>query len=289
MAGIDAKLVSELRQRTGLPLMKCKQSLVDAGGDIEKAIENLRKEGMKTVGKLADRAMKEGLVFTHETAEGAAAVAVLCETDFVARSVDFVAFGKDLVARVWAEAPEDQGEGSAISGLKLSDGRTVAARLEDLVGNKIRENMKVGAFARFRPKEGYVGVYVHHNTKIASVVELAGQGLAAKEPVKTLANDLGMQIAFHAQLEGLTKDDLDPEWVAKEREIFVAQSADMPEDKRAKIAEGKLAKRLKEVVLLDQPFLRDDKQSVQQHVAAVAKEVGTPVRIARFARIAAGA
>ena len=286
---IDAKLVAELRRRTGLPMMKCKQALVDGEGDIEKAEERLRKEGHKTIDKLKGREMKEGLVFTHAGDEGVAAVAVLCETDFVARSGDFIAFGEALAKALYAGAPADRGDGETIAGFGLPDGRTVAQHLDELVGSKIRENMKVGEYACFKTGQGYVSNYVHHNGKIACLVELGGEALGEHEPVRTLGNELGMQIAFHAQLRALDRNGLDAEWVGKEREIFLAQVQDMPEERRDKIAEGKLAKRLKEVVLLDQPFIKNEKESVKQHVAAVAKEAGTDVEVRRFARIAAGA
>lgn len=286
---IDAKLVAELRRRTGLPMMKCKQALVDGGGDIEKAEERLRKEGHKTIDKLRGREMKEGLVFTHTGDEGVAAVAVLCETDFVARAGDFTAFGEALVKALYDGAPADRGDGDTLKDFALTDGRTVAQHLDELVGSKIRENMKVGEFARFRTGQGYVAHYVHHNGKIACLVELGGESLGEHAPVRTLGNELGMQIAFHAQLRALDRDGLDAEWVNKEREIFLAQVQDMPEERREKIAEGKLAKRLKEVVLLDQPFIKNEKESVKQHVTAVAKEAGTAVEVRRFARVAAGA
>lgn len=286
---IDAKLVAELRRRTGLPMMKCKQALVAGDGDIEKAEEQLRKEGHKTIDKLKGREMKEGLVFTHSGDEGVAAVAVLCETDFVARSGDFVAFGEALARQLYEAAPADRGDGESLAGFGLADGRTVAQHLDELVGSKIRENMKVGEYACFKTTQGYVASYVHHNTKIACLVELGGETLGEHEIVRTLGHELGMQIAFHSQLRALDRDGLDEEWVGKEREIFLAQVQDMPEERRDKIAEGKLAKRLKEVVLLEQPFIKNEKASVKQHVAAVAKEAGTAVEVRRFARIAAGA
>ncbi len=288
--GIDAKTVAELRRRTGPPMLKCKEALEAAGGDLALAEENLRKEGFKTIDKLKDREMKEGVVFIAEEKGAVAAVAVLCETDFVARSADVQQFGEMLAKDLLARAPSDQGPGDALHGMKLSDGKTVKDHLDDLVGKRIRENMKIGVFARFRPQPGgYVGTYVHHNKKIACLVELDGKDVGARAPAKELAKDLGMQIAFHSQLVALEPKELDPAWVAKEREIFVAQVQDMPEAKRAQIAEGKLAKRLKDVVLLDQPFLKDEKVSVKQRVEAVAKQAETPLRVRRFARVGAGA
>lgn len=287
---IDAKTVAELRRRTGLPMMKCKEALEAAGGDLTLAEENLRKEGHKMADKLRNREMKEGLVFTAEEKGAVAAVAVLCETDFVARAADFRKFGEMLAKDLLAKAPADQGEGEALHPVKLSDGRTVQQHLDELVGSRIRENMKIGPFARFRPQPGgYVGLYVHHNRRIASLVDLEGKDVASRAPAKELAKDLGMQIAFHAQLLALDPKELDPAWVAKEREIFVAQVQDMPEGKRAQVAEGKLSKRFKEVVLLEQPFLKDEKMSVKQRVEAVGKQAETTLRIRRFARVGAGA
>jgi elongation factor Ts len=286
---IDAKTVAELRRRTGLPMMKCKEALGTAQGDLDLAEENLRKEGFKTIDKLKGREMKEGLAFVAEEKGAVAAVAVLCETDFVARSADFQKFGEMLAKDLLAKAPSDQGDGAALLAVKLSDGRTVQQHLDDLVGSRIRENMKIGSFARFRPQGSYVGTYVHHNRKIACLIELEGADLGSRPAAKELANDLGMQVAFHAQLLALEKGGLDAAWLDKEREIFLAQAQEMPEGKRAQIAEGKLAKRIKEVVLLDQPFLKDEKVSVKQRVEAVAKQAETPIRIRRFARIGAGA
>lgn len=285
---IDAKLVAELRQRTGLPLMKCKKALVDAAGDLEKATENLRKEGVKASEKVAHRELKDGLVFQKSGDDGACAVALRCQTDFVARSADFVAFGNKLVARLYDHAPAATGTGESLGEFELEPGQSVQDALQGLA-LKIRENIQVGDYACFKPENGHVSIYVHHNARIAALVELAGEGLESHDPAMELGNDLGMQISFHKDVKALTRDELDPEWVAKEREIFVAQSADMPADKRKQIAEGRLSKRLQDVVLLEQPFIKNDKESVKKHVEAVAKQIGTPVSIRRFARIAAGA
>ncbi|MHC4550609.1 MAG: translation elongation factor Ts [Planctomycetota bacterium] len=286
---IDAKTVAELRRRTGLPMMKCKEALVAAEGDLDKAQVNLRKEGHKTIDRLKDREMKEGLVFTHAGDAGVAAVAVLCETDFVARAKDFVAFGEQLARDLYERAPADRGDGESITDVAMYDGRSVKEHLDELVGSKIRENMKVGEYACLKPDRGYVACYVHHNRKVASLVELLGEDLATHDAIRALGQDLGMQIAFHAQLQALDREGLDAEWVEKEREIFLAQVQNMPEGKRDQIAAGKLAKRLKDVLLLDQPFIKNEKESVKQRIAAVAKETDVPVTIRRFARISAGA
>lgn len=285
---ITAKMVAELRRRTGLPMMKCKKALVDAGGDIDAAVENLRKAGEKNIDKLKSREMKDGLVFTTVESSGAAAVAVLCETDFVARAEAFIAFGEELVKRLFAHGEQGVGTGDDIASFEMEDGRTVKEHLDELVGSKIRENMKVGSWACFRPDNGIVCTYVHHNSKIATLVELAGENLDRHDAVSELGNDLGMQLAFHSGVQALDRDGLDSEFVEKERAIFVAQVQNMPEEKQAQIAEGKLSKRLKDVVLLEQPFIKNEKQTVAEHVAEIAKETGADISITRFARVAAG-
>ncbi len=286
---ITAKMVAELRKRSGLPMMKCKKALVEANGDMERAIENLRKAGEKQISKLKGREMNDGLVFTAAGDRGSAAVAVLCETDFVARAEGFVAFGEALAKQLLANAPGERGNGDDLTNFKMPDGRTVGEQLDELVGSKIRENMKVGDWAMFQPDNGVVATYMHHNKKIAGLVELSGSDLSGHDGVGELGNDLGMQIAFQAGLKVLRRDQLDDAFIAKEREIFVAQAENMPEDKREKIAEGKLNKALKEYVLLDQPFIKNDKVSVEKHVADVGKNTGAEVALTRFARIAVGA
>ncbi len=285
---IDAKLVAELRKRTGLPMMKCKVALVEADGDIEKAAENLRKQGVKAAEKVAHRELKDGRVFAHVTEAGACAVSLLCQTDFVAKTEDFVAYGKALAEDLYDNAPADTGTGESLRDFELASGGTVTEKQEEFA-LKIRENIQVGAYARFRPSNGLVASYVHHTQKIACLVEFAGDDLADHDAVSELGHHLGMQIAFHKDVRALRREDLDQDWVAKEREIFYAQTEKMPEDKRDQITEGKLSKHLKEVVLLDQPFIKQDKETVRKRVEAVAGETGTNLSLARFARVAAGA
>ncbi len=285
---IDAKLVFELRKRTGLPMMKCKQALVDAGGDIETAADNLRKQGVKAQEKVAHRELKEGTVFRVVSPEGACAVSVLCQTDFVARSEDILKFGKELAEELWKNAPADTGTGESLADFTLPSGGTVGGTLEQFA-LKIRENIQVGSYVRFKADSSYIGTYMHHNDKVATFAELAGEGAGENPDVVQLGSDLGMHLAFHSEVQVLSQDDLDPAWLEKEKEIFAAQVQDQPEERREAIAKGKLAKRMKEVVFLNQPFIKDEKKSVQQAVSDVAKVVGKPLAIRRFARVAAGA
>jgi len=284
---IDAKTVGELRKRTGLPMMKCKKALQEADGDLEVAADNLRKQGVKASEKVASRELKEGLVFVHREGNAACAVSLLCQTDFVAKSEDVVAFGKQLAQELFTRAPSDEGTGELLDDFEIN-GTTVKNTYDDFA-LRMGENIKVGEWARFVPENGAVVVYEHHNGRIAAVVEFAGDSLTDYDAVMELGKHLGMQLSFHKDVKALHRDGLDQEWVAKEREVFVAQSENMPEDKRAMIAEGKLNKRLKDVVLLEMPFIMNDKVSVQDQVAAVAKDVGVELSLTRFARIGAGA
>ena len=284
---IDAKTVAELRKRTGLPMMKCKKALQEAGGDLEVAADNLRKQGVKASEKVASRELVEGRVFLHTEGNAACAVSVMCQTDFVAKSDDVVAFGAKLAKELMDRAPADAGTGDQLDDFEL-DGTTLKQTYDDFA-LKMGENIKVGEWARFNPEKGLVVAYKHHNERIAALAEFEGESLNDSEPILELGKQIGMQLSFHKDVKALTRDSLDQEWVAKEREVFVAQAENMPEDKRAMIAEGKLNKRLKDVVLLEMPFIMNDKLSVQDQVAAVAKEAGKELSLKRFARIGAGA
>ena len=286
--GIDAKTVAELRKMTGLPMMKCKKALQEADGDIDVAADNLRKAGVKASEKVAARELMEGLVFVHQDGGGVCAVSVMCQTDFVAKSDDVVAFGEKLAADLFKNAPKDQGTNDDLAGYKLEDGTDLKDQW-DQFALKMGENIKVGAFARFVPENGLVTVYKHHNDRIAAVVEFDGAGIADNDAVAELGKQIGMQISFQKDVQSLDDSGIDPAWIEKEKEIFLAQVQDMPEDKRAMIADGKLKKRLKDVVLLDMPFIMNDKVSVKQQVEAVAKDAGAEMSIKRFARIGAGA
>jgi len=283
---IDAKLVGELRKRTGLPMMKCKAALVEADGDIELAATNLRKQGVKAAEKVAHRELKEGAVFSAVGENGACAVSLLCQTDFVARNDEIKSFGNRLAGELMEKAPADQGTGESVADFAMAEGKTIKDISQEFA-LKIRENIQVGDYARFKADNSYVGVYMHHNGKIAAMVDLAGEKAAGNGDVKALANDLGMHIAFHSDAKVLTREEVDPAWIEKEREIFTAQVQDQPEERREKIAEGKLAKRLKDVVLLEQPFIKNDKKSVAQAVKEVGEKIGCELTLRRFARISA--
>ena len=283
MATIDAKMVAELRKRTGLPMMKCKAALVEASGDVEAAATNLRKQGVKAAEKVAHREAKDGRVFIKLEGNGACAVGLTCQTDFVARAEDIVKFGTELAERLFESAPADTGNGESLREFQMGDGTTVEKALQDFA-LKIRENIKVADYARFKADNSHVGTYLHHNEKIATLVEIGGA--QDDDALAAFASDLCMHVAFHGEVQVLSRDELDPAWIEKEKEIFDAQVQDQPEERRENIAKGKLAKRMKEVVLLDQPFIKDEKKSVKQAIDEVGARIGKPLELRRFARIA---
>ncbi|MHC4939749.1 MAG: translation elongation factor Ts [Planctomycetota bacterium] len=286
--GIDAKSVAELRKMTGLPMMKCKKALMEADGDLDKAADNLRKAGVKASEKVAHRELQDGLVFVHQDGNAACALSLMCQTDFVAKSDDVKAFGKKLAEDLFANAPAEQGTGDDLAEYAMADGTKLSDQYNEFA-LKMGENIKVGEYAVFKPANGLTTVYIHHNNRIAAMVEFEGDSLANHDSVMELGNDLGMQLSFHKDVKALDESGLDPAWVAHEKEIFVAQAENMPENKREMIAEGKLKKRFKEVVLLDMPFIKNDKVSVKQQVENVGKDAGVSISIKRFARIGAGA
>lgn len=253
-----------------------------AGGDTELAIENLRKSGAKAVQKLAGREAKEGRIGYHVSDDGRTGVlvALRCETDPVASNEKFTTFVQELVAAVRNAKPADE---AALRQSKTPSGSTVEEGLTELV-NYLRENISIGKFAHF---EGDAVVqYIHFDNKKAAMVAFTG-GSTSDERVLALGKDLCMGIVFRPP-RALSRDDLDPAFVAKEREIVLAslqndpKNAKKPQQILEKIVEGQMAKLYQEVCFLEQPFIKDDKISVTEAV----KQSGTGVQVKSFVYIA---
>ncbi|MFM1991804.1 MAG: elongation factor Ts [Pseudomonadota bacterium] len=258
MAEITAGMVKELREKTDAPMMECKKALTEAGGDMAKAEEILRVKLGSKAGKAASRVTAEGIVGVHLSADGkvAAMVEVNCETDFVAKNDDFQAFAKALAALVAAQAPADV---AALSAATI-DGATVEARRTALIG-KIGENMSIRRFIRVAGA-GKVASYVHGGSKIGVLVDVEGGDDA-------LAKDLAMQIAASKPVS-LDRTGVPADLIEKERSIASQKAAESgkPAEIVAKMVEGTVQKYLKEVTLLGQPFVKDDKQTVEQLLKA---------------------
>jgi elongation factor Ts len=249
MAEITASAVKELRDRTDAPMMECKKALVEANGDLAKAEELLRIRLGNKASKAASRTAAEGVVAIAVHARAGAIVEINCETDFVAKNDDFLEFADSLAELVVAKNPADVG---ALSALTLG-GVTVAQARTALVG-KIGENLSIRRFARIEAK-GRLSHYVH-NRKIGVLVDVSGGN-------ERLGRDLAMHIAA-SKPRGLSKEDVPADLVERERGIAAAKAAESgkPADIVAKMVEGSVQKFLKEVTLLGQPFVKNDKQTV---------------------------
>ena len=253
MAEITAGMVKELREKTDAPMMECKRALTEAAGDLERAEEILRvKLGSKAT-KAAGRIAAEGLVATHFSADGkvGSMVEVNCETDFVAKNDDFIAFCRNLAELVCVANPADV---AALSAASLGE-KTVEATRTALVG-KIGENLSIRRFVRMAAR-GRLASYVHGGSKIGVIVDLVGGDEA-------LAKDLAMHIAA-SKPKSLDASGVPAELLETERRIAIekAREAGKAEAMLEKIADGTVQKYLKEVTLLGQPFVKDDKQTVE--------------------------
>lgn len=253
MAEITASMVKELREKTDAPMMECKKALTEAAGDMAKAEEILRVKLGSKASKAASRVAAEGIVATYRSADGklAAMVEVNCETDFVAKNDDFLAFSASVAELVATRNPADV---EALSALDL-DGQTVDQVRTALVG-KIGENMTIRRFTRIEAK-GVVSSYIHAGAKIGVLVDLVGGDEA-------LGKDIAMHIAA-AKPKALTAAEVPSELIETERRIAIekAREAGKPEAMLDKIAEGTVQKFMKEVTLLGQPFVKDDKQTIE--------------------------
>lgn len=266
MADISASMVMELRQRTGLGMMECKKALIEAGGDLAKAEELLRIRSGAKASKAADRVAAEGVIGLAVAPDGKAGaiVEVNCETDFVARNDDFLAFVDELAGLVASAAPADV---AALSALPMG-ASTVEATRTELVG-RIGENMSIRRFARVAA-EGRLASYVHGGSKIGVLIDVDGGDEA-------LAKDLAMHVAA-SKPRALSKSGVPADDVERERSIAQQKAAESgkPAEIVAKMVEGAIQKYLKEVTLLGQPFVKDDKLTVEQLLAR------RGARVARF-------
>lgn len=294
---ITASLVNELRQKTGVGMMQCKKALVETDGDIEKALELLRKQGAAVAAKRADKAAKEGRIYLVETAEKACAFELSCETEPVSNNDDFVA-----LAAMAVKACETQNI-TSVEDLKnaVVDGVKIADSLSDVLV-KIQENIDFRKFAELKKVPNSVfGVYSHMKGKIGVITELAFEGSADEAALKAAAKDIAMQAAAFAPV-ALNDASVPAETIEKEKEIARAQielqaqqtgKATKPEFVQRQI-DGRVAKVLKEIVLEDQEFFMSEKNpkklSVKDYLQqVVAKDLGlSSLKVVNFIRFERG-
>jgi elongation factor Ts len=249
MAEISASLVKELRELTGLGMMECKKALAETGGDLKKAEELLRIRSGAKASKAAGRIAAEGVIGSWLSPDGklGALVELNCETDFVAKNGDFIAFARELAEAVARTNPAD------LPALASFEGRRQA------LVQKIGENISIRRFARMQA-QGRLALYLH-GVKIGVLVDLEGP--------EDLAKDLAMHVAF-AKPQYTSKAEVPADIVARERGIAAARAKDSgkPPEIVARMVEGAVNKYLGEITLLGQPFVKDDKQTVEKLLAA---------------------
>jgi elongation factor Ts len=267
---------------------ECKKALEEANGDMDKATEILRKKGLATLAKRAERETTEGAVVLWQSEDGktAAMATLCCETDFVAKSDDFIALAKDLRGYI-AVAGATPGANTILQ--TTVNGKNFQEVLTDVV-SRTGEKMQVGDYARFQLNgAGLIGTYVHFNKKVGSIllIETDSAQVAQSEPVKQAASDFAMHITASKPI-ALDPASLDPQIVEKEKAIYAEQVKNKPPQVVEKIVEGKLKKFYSDYCLLMQPFVKDDSKSVEQVLAEAAKQAGGKATIKRFVRFEVG-
>lgn len=263
MAAITASMVAELRAKTDAPMMECKKALTEAGGDMAKAEEVLRVKLGTKAGKAASRVTAEGVVAAAASGGVGALIEVNCETDFVTKNDSFLALAKAAAELIVKHNPADVAALGALAYSQDGFGPTLEDVRKGLIG-KIGENMSFRRFKRFA-SGAKLATYLH-GTRIGVVVEFDGDETAAK--------DTAMHVAAMKPV-ALTSADVPAELIERERSVATAKAAESgkPADIAAKMIEGSVQKYLKEVSLFNQPFVKNDKQTVEQMLKAASTSV----------------
>jgi elongation factor Ts len=271
---IDAALVKTLREKTNAGLMDCKKALAEANGDIEAAIDVLRKKGAASAAKKADREAKDGVI--AQAIVGGAKIGVLvevnCETDFVAKNEGFRTFCDDLAKKI-AENPAADLESDRIAAVQ-----------------KIGENVQIRRHDRIDVKDnGLVAAYIHTGGKVGVLVEVGAEkpGAGQNEAFKQLVRDITLQIAA-ANPISVDRTQIRPDLLERERAIYREQVTGKPANIVEKIVDGKVEKFYSTACLLDQAFIKNPEQTIAQLVAAKSKELGEKITIRRFIRYMVG-
>jgi len=274
MAEITAAAVGKLRAMTNAGLMDCKKALTEAHGDLDAAVDILRKKGAASAAKKAGRDANEGLIVQHilPGAKAGVLVEINCETDFVARNESFAAFCAEVAAKLANDPTAD-----------LEADRVAAVA-------RIGENIKITRHQRLEVDgNGVVGAYIHTGGKVGVLVEVATgkPETAEQDAFKQLVRDLTLQIAA-AQPHCVSRDQVPGDVLAKEKEIAAEQFKDKPPQAIAKIVEGKMEKFYQTYCLVDQGFVKNGEILVRDHVASVSKALGDTVEVRRLVRFQVG-
>ncbi|SHJ44061.1 translation elongation factor Ts [Tepidibacter formicigenes] len=283
---ITAAMVKELREKTGAGMMDCKKALTEVDGDMEKAIDLLREKGLAKAAKKSGRVAAEGLVDICMTEDGkkAAIVEVNSETDFVAKNEDFKNFVKDVATTILKSDKTTVEE--LLNEKYLDADATVQEALNSKIAT-IGENMNVRRFEKFVVDSGKVAGYIHAGGKIGVLVAMETE--SDSDELLTLGKDIAMQVAA-MNPKYISREDVDQEYIAHETEILKQQA--LNEGKPAEIVEkmvvGRLNKQLKEVCLLDQPFVKNPDLTVEKLVKETASKLGTEIKVSKVVRFEVG-
>ena len=282
---ITAAMVKELREMTGAGMMECKKALVEAEGELEKAVDVLRTRGLAAVAKKAGRATNEGTVMAlvAEDGKAGALVELNCETDFVSMNEKFKAYAEKIARAALASKPAD------LDALKAAeiDGETVEAVVTDAI-HVMGENTELRRFAVVEADA--IASYIHGGGKIGVLVQFSVDGIdPTADAFKTCGHDVAMQVAAAAPVAA-NRESVDPAVIEHEMSIYKAQAAESgkPEAIQEKIATGRLEKFYKENVLTEQEFVKNPDQSISEYVNGVAKELGGTIKVEGFVRFVMG-
>jgi elongation factor Ts len=295
MADITAGMVKNLRETTGAGMMDCKKALEETAGDIPAAVDLLRVKGLAKAAKKADRVAAEGVVAVASRRDGQGATAAVIElnseTDFVARNETFQGAARQIAKAALGSS----GDIDALRNAKVEGGESASELISGLIAT-IGENMTLRRAARLSVSHGAVGVYVHNKApgatdlgRMGVIVAVEGAGDTAV--LEELARNIALHAAGHSPPPlSLGADELDPATVQKEREIQTATAAESgkPPNVVEKMVEGRIRKWMEEVVLLKQAYVKNPDRTVEQLVADTAKQVGSPIKVAGFVRLALG-
>lgn len=287
---ITAAQVKELRDKTGIGMMICKKALIENNGDMEQAIESLRKQGQATAAKRAGKAVKEGVITIVGDTTTGIIFEVNSETDFVARNDDFVDFVKQLGDLLVEQKPADIAAAKNCTS-QVFNGLTVDARVTELIG-KIGENITFRRYQKLVADSSNERVfsYVHGGGKLGVMIKLTATAGLDSEELALLGKDLAMQVTA-ANPMAVSRDNVDPDVLAKEKEIYFtqAQTSGKPEKIWDKIVEGKLAKFFQEMTLLEQAFIKTPDISVTDRIKETEKAIDAKITVNEYIRFELGA
>lgn len=285
MAQITAKMVADLRAKTGAGMMDCKKALNETDGNLDDAVDFLRKKGLSAAAKKADRVAAEGMVVAAGNGQCGAIAEVNAETDFVAKNEGFQKFAQGVAEAVVASVAADV---DALKDVTFPGGsRTVAEELTHQIAT-IGENMNIRRFVRFATEQGYVASYIHAGGKIGVLVQL-DTPMGDNDQVQALARQLAMHVAA-ANPQYLQREDVPEDVVSKEKEIMKVKAIESgkPENIVDKIIVGQINKYFGEVCLVEQAYVIDPDLKVGKVIEKLAKELGTEISLAGFARFQLG-